>query len=139
VKSQLGEHPIVLFDGVCNFCNGAVIFIADRDRDARFRFASLQSPIAAELLEARGVELPPGDPDTLMLIEGGKVYDRSDAALRIARHLRVPVSFAAAFMVVPRSVRDAAYRFIAKNRYRWFGRSEQCRIPTPELRARFLS
>lgn len=139
VKSQLEEHPIVLFDGVCNFCNSTVLFIADRDRDAHLRFASLQSPISAELLAAHGIELPSGDPDTIVLIEDGKVYERSDAALRIARHLRAPVSFMAAFVIVPRSVRDAVYRLIAKNRYRWFGRSDQCRVPTPELRARFLS
>lgn len=135
----MSEQSVVLFDGVCNFCNGAVLFIADRDRAARFRFASLQSPIATELLAAHGLELPPGDPDTLMLIENRKVYDRSDAALRIARHLRGPVSLVAAFTIVPRPLRDAVYRLIAKNRYRWFGRSEQCRVPTPELRARFLS
>ncbi len=138
MKPQLEDHPIVLFDGVCNFCHSAVLFIADRDRDARLRFASLQSPISTELLAAYGIEPPPGDPDTLMLIENGKVYDRSDAALRIARHLRAPVNFVAMFLIVPRTLRDVAYRFIAKNRYRWFGRSEQCRVPTPELRARFL-
>jgi predicted DCC family thiol-disulfide oxidoreductase YuxK len=133
------EHPIVLFDGVCNLCNGTVTFLIDRDRRGVLRFASLQSPRAAELLRERGRTLPPGDPDTMLLVDGDRVHDRSTAALRIARHLGFPWSLAIVLFLVPRLLRDAVYRVIARNRYRWFGRSEQCRVPTPELRARFLT
>ena len=80
-----------------------------------------------------------GDPDSILLVQGGRVYERSDAALRIARGLRGAWKLFYAFIVVPRPIRDVVYRFIARNRYRWFGKSESCRMPTPELRARFLT
>lgn len=129
------SDPVVLFDGTCNLCNGAVQFIVDHERAPTLRFASLQSEAAAELL---GAPLPPGDPDSVVLVEDGATYTHSTAALRIARHLRAPYRWSVVFFVVPRLVRDAVYRFVAKNRYRWFGKSETCRVPTPELRARFL-
>ena len=130
---------LVLFDGVCNLCNGAVQFIIDRDRTTRFRFAALQSDRAAKIIEERGLTVRTDEPDSVMLIEDGKVYDRSDAALRIARELDGiwPVFYA--FIVVPRFLRDAVYKFIARHRYAWFGKTETCRVPTPELRARFLT
>ncbi len=134
---------IVLFDGVCNLCNGAVQFILDRDRAARFRFASLQSERGRAILREHGVPLPEGDPDTILLVEegpgGARVSSHSTAALRIARHLSFPWFLGYASIVAPRVVRDVVYRFIAKNRYRWFGKTNECRIPTPELRARMLS
>lgn len=129
--------PVVLFDGVCNLCDAAVLFIIDRDPDARFRFAALQSGAAARLLA--GLPRPEGgDPESVFLLEDGKLYDRSTAALRIARRLRWPWKLAYALVAVPRPLRDAAYRFVARRRYRWFGRRDACRVPTPELRARFL-
>lgn len=137
--SQTPPQSVVLFDGVCNFCNGAVNFIIDRDRAGRFRFAPLQSEVAAALLKQHGREVPAGDPDTLILVEDGKVYERSTAALRIARGLRMPWSLLYALIVVPRPLRDLFYRLFARNRYRLFGRSDACRMPTPELRARFLA
>jgi predicted DCC family thiol-disulfide oxidoreductase YuxK len=130
--------PVMLFDGVCNLCNASVNFVLDRDRDARLRFASLQSESARELLTARGVAAPEGDPDSMVLIEGDRVWVRSDAVLRVCRHLPWPWRAASVFLIVPRGLRDAVYRLIARNRYRWFGRSEVCRMPTPALRARFL-
>lgn len=134
---------VVLFDGVCNFCNGAVNFIIDRDPRGRFRFAALQSEAAQALLAAHGRTLPPGDPDTVILLETDergetRLYERSTAALHIAAGLRFPWNLLYALIVVPRPVRDFFYRLIAKNRYRWFGKRDACRIPTPELRARFL-
>ncbi len=132
-------RPVVLFDGVCNLCNGAVQFLVDRDPRARLRFASLQSARGAELLTAHGRAVPEGDPDTIVLIEDGVAYERSSAALRIARHLGGVWRLAYAFIVVPRPLRDLVYRFVAKNRYRWFGKTDECRVPTPELRARFLT
>lgn len=139
VTTPAPTPPVVLFDGVCNLCNGAVQFIVDRDPEGTFRFASLQSERAAALLGAHGLEAPEGDPDSVILIEDGRVHQSSGAALRIARHLRGPWKLFYAFVIVPRFLRDAVYRFIARNRYRWFGKSEQCRVPTPALRARFLA
>lgn len=132
------QGPVVLFDGVCNLCNASVNLFIDMDRDARLRFASLQSEAARDLLRARGVPAPEGDPESILLVEGARVWDRSDAVLRLSRHLPAPWRWGAVFIVVPRALRDAVYKLIARNRYRWFGRSEVCRMPTPELRARFL-
>ena len=132
-----GEHPLVLFDGTCNLCHGAVQFIIRRDSQARFRFASLQSPAAARLLAslARSEPLP----DSMVLLtRDGRVHLHSGAALRIARRLRFPWFLAAVFLVVPPLLRDALYRWIARNRHRWFGRRDACLLPTADLRARFL-
>jgi predicted DCC family thiol-disulfide oxidoreductase YuxK len=129
--------PIVLFDGHCNFCNGVVNFLIDRDRRAALRFAALQSPAGRRLLAERGIVMP-DEPDTMVLIDGPRTLIRSDAALATTRHLRWPWPLARAAVVVPRFIRDAVYSLVARNRYRWFGRSDACRVPTPELRARFL-
>lgn len=131
------EGPILLFDGVCNFCNGAVNFILDHDPSGRFRFASLQSDVGKELLRAHGLgDLPLS---TMVLIDGGKAYLDSEGVLRTAQRLGGPFTLLVPFLLVPRRLRDAAYRAFARQRYRLFGRSEMCRVPTPELRARFLS
>ncbi len=131
-------HPVVLFDGVCNLCQGSVQFLLKRDTRGRLRFASLQSDPGRALLAARGVSLPEGDPDSIQLVEGSRVYTHSDAILRIARHLPGVWKIGALGLVLPRFVRDAVYRWVARNRYRWFGRTEECWLPTPALRARFL-
>ena len=130
---------IVLFDGVCNFCNASVQFIIDRDPAQRFRFAPLQSDVAKDLLRAHGVTPPVGDPDTIILVDGDRVHMRSGAALRIAGQLAGAWRILAIFLVVPWFLRDLGYLIIAKNRYRFFGKSDTCRIPTPEFRARFLA
>jgi predicted DCC family thiol-disulfide oxidoreductase YuxK len=133
----MSDGPIVLFDGVCNLCHGVVHFVIthERDREPKLRFASLESEVARTLLRGRA----DAEPDTIVLVEGGEAFTHSTAALRIARHLRPPLSWAFAFIIVPRAVRDALYRFIARHRYRWFGRKETCPLPTPELEARFLA
>ena len=128
--------PIVLFDGVCNLCNGSVQFLLKRDPEGRFRFAALQSDAGRSLLAEHGL-----DPDALssvVLIEDGKVWKESSAALRIARHLPGAWKLLRVFAAVPRPLRDAVYRWIARNRYRWFGKTESCWLPTPDLKARFL-
>ena len=127
---------IVLFDGVCNLCNGFVQFVIARDPQARFQFATLQSETARRLIEQYGV--PDLLPDAVVLVEGGRLYTRSTAALRIARQLTFPWPLTAGCFVVPQPLRDWAYGLIARRRYRWFGRRETCMVPTPELRARFL-
>ena len=130
------KHAVVLFDGVCNLCNGAVNFIIDRDPDAYFRFAPLQSDVAQRLLTE--TDAADATLDTIVLVEDGTAYVRSTAALRIARRLSGPWPLLYAFLVVPRPLRDAVYDWIAEHRYRWFGRREECRLPTPDLKDRFL-
>jgi predicted DCC family thiol-disulfide oxidoreductase YuxK len=139
LRAAQDERPILLFDGVCNLCNRTVQFVIDRDPAGVVRFAPLQSDAARRVLAARGRAAPEGELDSVLLVEGARVYERSDAALRVARRLRGGWPLLYAFIVVPRSARDLVYRFVAKHRYRWFGRTEACRVPTPEVRARFLS
>ena len=129
--------PVILFDGVCNLCNASVLFIIDRDPRGHFAFAPLQSDYAAAQLREHGRQ---GDGlTTVILIEDGQVYDRSSAALRIARRLSGLWPLLSVFRIVPRPLRDLAYDWLARHRYRWFGRTEACRLPTPELRTRFLA
>ena len=132
-------HAIVLFDGVCNLCNGSVLFIIDRDGSAYFRFAALQSEAARRVLAGLGRTPRDGDPESIILVEGDRMYEQSSAALRIVRRLRGAWKLLYAFVIVPRPLRDVVYRFVARHRYRWFGRTSECRVPTPELRERFLS
>lgn len=136
----IAEQPtIVLFDGTCNLCSGAVRFLVARDPHARFRFAALQSEAARKACAAAGHRLPAADaPSTIVVIDRGRALERSDAALAIARRMPFPWPLLGAFRALPRGLRDAMYRFVARNRHRWFGRTEACMVPTPELRARFL-
>ncbi|HVE12213.1 MAG TPA: thiol-disulfide oxidoreductase DCC family protein [Elusimicrobiota bacterium] len=129
------EGPLLLFDGVCNLCEGWVRFVLARDRGARFRFAAFQSKAGAELAARFGLG---GALETMALVEDGACSARSTAALRILRDLGWPWALLYAFIVVPRPLRDAVYDWVARNRYRWFGKKESCLIPTPEIRARFL-
>jgi predicted DCC family thiol-disulfide oxidoreductase YuxK len=129
---------IVLFDGVCNLCSGTVRFIVERDRDAYFRFASIQSEAGAELMRAHGLEVPEGDPTSIVVVDDGRPLQRSDAALAIAKHLKMPWKLLYAAVIIPRFLRDAVYDLVARNRYRVFGKKDVCMVPTPELRARFL-
>jgi predicted DCC family thiol-disulfide oxidoreductase YuxK len=135
--------PVVLFDGVCNLCNRAVDFILTHERDCgpKLRFAPLQSDVGRALLEGvSGAEAAraSAEPDTIVLVEGGEASTYSTAALRIARHLRPPFGWAFVLLAVPRPIRDAVYRFVARRRYKWFGKTATCRVPTPELAGRFL-
>lgn len=127
---------IVLFDGVCNFCNGAVNWVIERDPADYFKFAALQST-AGETLTARfGIDRL--ETDSVILVENDKVYTYSTAALRIARKLDGIWSWTYIFIAIPKPVRDILYKVFAKYRYRLFGKREQCMLPTPELRSRFL-
>jgi predicted DCC family thiol-disulfide oxidoreductase YuxK len=126
----------ILFDGVCNLCNGFVQFVIARDPKAHFRFAALSSDAAVRLLREAGVAGP--IPDSMVLVEDGRAYFRSDAPLRVARRLAFPWPMVSVFLIVPRFIRDRAYDAIAARRYRWFGRQDACLLPTPELRNRFL-
>lgn len=136
VQPMSPSPSIILFDGVCNLCNASVNFVIDRDPAAHFRFGALQSEGGRALLAAHDV--PDTWLDSIVLIEGDRVYTASDAALRIARRLPGAWSLLWVFRVVPRPIRDAVYNWIARNRYRWFGRQDSCRMPTPDLAARFI-
>jgi predicted DCC family thiol-disulfide oxidoreductase YuxK len=131
------SHAVVLFDGVCNFCNRSVNWIIRRDKGGYFRFASLQSDAGAALQERHGLD--PSALDTLVLIEGGRVYVKSTAALRILRRIRSPWRALSFVTAVPRPVRDFAYDWFARRRYRWFGKREECMVPPASVRERFLA
>ena len=126
---------IILFDGICNFCNDSVNFIIRRDSDERFKFAPLQSEIGQELREKYRIA---PDVDSIVLIEDGMAFTHSTAGLRIAKSLGGILSLAYVFIILPGFIRDFFYRTFAKNRYRLFGKKEVCMIPTPEVRKRFL-
>ena len=129
------SFSLVLFDGVCNFCNASVNFVIAHDPAARFKFAALQSEVGQKYLAVFGQQKP--DFDSVLLIENGQMYQRSEAALRIARHL-AGWRWVWAFRFVPLFLRDAVYGLIAKNRYQIFGKSDTCRIPTEAEKNRFV-
>lgn len=130
------QGGIVLFDGTCAFCERAVIFIASRDPDAYFRFGASQTPQAEALLMPYGVSRETAR--SIILIEGGQVYLRSTATLRIAAHLTPPWSWARIFLWIPVPIRDAVYRVVAAIRHRIAGKSNACEIPPAEIRARMI-
>jgi predicted DCC family thiol-disulfide oxidoreductase YuxK len=131
------EHPVVLFDGVCNFCNASVNFLIRQDKKNVFRFAPLQSEYGQKLLET--YQLPKKQLDSFVLIDNGKVYKSSNAGLRLYGKLPWYWKWTQLFWIVPRFIRDGVYNLIARNRYRWFGKKDSCMIPTPSVRNRFLS
>ena len=133
--SVKGEPATILFDGVCNLCNASVDFILKRDPHHHFRFASLQSQAASAKLAALGAT---ASLESILLLENGVLYRESTAALRIARRLSGLWFVLYVLILVPRFLRDPVYRVIARNRYRWFGKKETCRIPTEQERALFL-
>ncbi len=130
-------HPILLFDGVCNLCNGLVKFIIKRDQRASIRFAPLQSDAGKSLLTKFG--LSPDEIDSVVYIYGGQVFLRSSAVLRLLKDLGGGWKLFYVFIIIPPIVRDLFYNIIASTRYRIFGRSESCMVPTKEIEGRFLS
>jgi len=132
----LENKLIILFDGVCNLCNNSVQFIIKRDLKKRFLFTSLQSDAARDILLQ--FQLENSELDSIIFIENGKIYQKSDAILKIVKHLNGIWKISYAFIIIPKIIRDYVYTTIAKNRYRWFGKREVCMIPTKELQMRFL-
>jgi len=128
--------PVLLFDGVCTLCDRSVQFVLDRDRAGVIQFASLQSAVGQRLTARCGIDT--AAVDSLVFVDGGGCHVRSEAALRVAGYLTPPWRWGAVARVIPRGMRDRAYDWIARHRYRWFGTREACRIPTPEVRGRFL-
>jgi len=130
------DKSIILYDGVCHLCNGFVHFILKRDPAKRFQFGYLQSAAAREKLSTH---IKSADVlDSVVLLENGRLFSKSTAALRIARHLRGGWSLFYVFILVPAFIRDAIYQFVSRRRYRWFGKSEACLLPGPEYRDRFI-
>ena len=129
-------HSIILFDGVCNLCNGAVNFVIKRDPGNVFKFTPLQEKQGVLLLKKHAIDAQ--ELDSIVLVENKKVYTKSSAALRIARKMSNLWPLFFVLLIIPRFIRDGVYDFIAKNRYKWFGKKEQCIIPTPGLREKFL-
>ena len=130
------DRPILIFDGVCELCNASVDFIMKREKRPDLLFTANQNRAGNALLKKFGED--PDSVSTVFLVKDGKLYQRSTAALKLARMLRFPWNLAYGFIIVPRFLRDPIYKLIANNRYRWFGKKETCRIPTPEEIARFL-
>lgn len=139
IKGKLpdSEQPVLLFDGVCNLCNGFVQMIIKRDKKGVFRFASLQSGTGQEVL-AYIKEQTGTVPDSLVLIYKGKYYIKSDAAIKTAQILGGSWKLLTAGFIFPKGFRNSVYDLVARNRYKWFGKEDECMIPTPELKARFL-
>lgn len=129
-------QPIVLFDGVCNLCEGVVRFAIRRDREGVFHFAPLQSEAGERLLEEHGLETL--ELSTFVVIEADRHWLRSDAALELVRRLPAPWRWLAWLSLLPRALRDPVYEFVARNRYRWFGRKDACMVPSAEVAKRFL-
>jgi predicted DCC family thiol-disulfide oxidoreductase YuxK len=129
-------QAVIFFDGVCNLCNGAIQFIIKRDKQETFRFSALQSNYAKEILP--NYFSTTKQTDSIILLQNGKIYQQSTAALKIARRLSGLWPAVYIFIIVPKFIRDAVYHYIAKNRYRWFGKQESCWVPTPELKDKFL-
>ena len=137
-KQPPEPQSLVLFDGVCNLCNAAVQWLIARDSELRLRYASLQSEAARAALHAAGVEDPVALGDSIVFVDGSGVHVRSSAVIWIGAKLGFPYSLGKVTLLVPRPLRDAVYKYVARNRYRWFGRRAACMRPTPELASLFL-
>ncbi|HAN77513.1 MAG TPA: thiol-disulfide oxidoreductase [Bacteroidales bacterium] len=129
------QNPVVLFDGVCNLCNSSVQFIIRHDSENRFKFAALQSEIANQIFEQLMLEKP--TVDSIILVENGNIYTQSDAVLRIGKLLNIYTYALKLYAALPAKFRNFLYALVAKNRYFFFGKQNQCTIPTPELKQRF--
>ena len=130
------DKKIILFDGVCNLCNSSVTFVIQRDKKDLFRFAALQDPAGQELIKKHQIDT--SKTDSIILIDGDRAYVKSTAALKVARHLGGGYPLLYGFMIIPYFIRNLLYDYVARNRYKWYGKKESCMIPTPELKSKFL-
>lgn len=131
------NKKIILFDGVCNLCNSSVQYVINHDKNDIFRFVALQSELGQKILKHIGIS--PDKIDSIVLYEPGKAYYyKSTAALEIAKYLGGIFTYGTVFKIIPTPIRNILYDYIAKNRYKWYGKQESCMIPTPELKAKFL-
>lgn len=135
---ELKHKKIILFDGVCNLCNSSVQYVIKRDKKDIFRFAALQSEIGQKLLQERGIDT--SEVDSIILIAPGiSYYTKSDAALKIMNAFGGAWRLLTVFTWIPKGLRDIVYDYVAKNRYKWYGKKDACMVPTPELKAKFLA
>lgn len=132
-----GNKKIILFDGICNLCSSSVQFIIKRDKKNQFLFGSLQGQTGQQYLRKFGI--PSGEFNSFMLVEDDHLYTRSTGVLRMLKQLGGAWSLLYIFIIIPRFIRDALYKLVARNRYKWFGKKEECWIPTPALKAKFLA
>jgi predicted DCC family thiol-disulfide oxidoreductase YuxK len=130
------QHPVILYDGVCNLCNGIVQFVIKRDKKQLFKFASLQSAFGEAVLQKH--HLSGTGFNSFILLQNGKVYTKSTGALMVAGQLSGAWSLLGLFRIIPSFIRDRFYDIIAKNRYKWFGKEDTCTVPSPELKIRFF-
>ncbi len=129
------SYSVILFDGYCNLCSRSVQFVLKHDRKAKFRFASLQSEYGKTMLQKH--QLPTQSFGTFVLVEDDKIHFKSTAALRVVKSLSGMWPVLYIFIIVPRFIRDAVYGFVARNRYKWFGKRDSCWLPKPEWKERF--
>lgn len=133
----MGNEPIILFDGICNFCNSAINFTIKRDKKKQIKFAPLQSEAGQKLLKE--YKLPVNEFESFVFIVNNKVFTKSTAALTVCKYLKGAWPLCYSFILVPGFIRNAVYDLVARNRYKWFGSKDTCMIPTPDIRARFLT
>ena len=131
------KQPVILFDGVCNLCSGAVQFIIKHDKKNQFQFASLQSGFGQKILSENNLSTT--DLSSFILLEDGRIYTKSSGALRVVKKLNAAWPLLYGFIIVPPFIRNAIYNWVAGNRYKWFGKKEACWLPTPDLKARFIN
>ena len=133
----MSAPSIILFDGICNLCNSSVQYVIKHDPAGSFKFASLQSDAGKDLL--RQYDLPENNLNSFVLIQDNKAYTQSTAALKVSKRLKGPIRLLYGFIIVPAFIRNGVYKLIANKRYKWFGKSDECMIPGPSLKERFLN
>ena len=131
------NKQLILFDGVCNLCNSSVLYVIKRDKENRFLFAPLQSETGKAIIKKYNIDTTKVD-SILLYSEDKGIKIKSSAALHIAKHLGFPQNLLSIFFIIPTPIRNWVYNYIAKNRYKWYGKKNACMIPTPELKAKFL-
>lgn len=132
------DKELILFDGVCNLCNSSVLYVIKRDKKNTFLFAPLQSKIGQTVINEFNIDTEKTDSILLYQPKERKIYQKSNAALRVAKKLSFPTNLLAVFLIIPAFIRDWFYNYVARNRYKWYGKKDACMIPTPELKMKFL-
>ncbi len=138
IKEVPKDKQLILFDGVCNLCNYSVLYVIKRDKKDVFLFAPLQSNIGEEIITAFNIDTQNTDSIILYNPKTNTITSKSSAALHIAKHLGFPSNLMVIFFIVPSFIRNWVYNYVAKNRYKWYGKKDSCMIPTPELQSKFM-
>lgn len=136
MRAQKDNHPIIMFDGICNLCNHLIQFVIKRDPNGIFKFLSLQSDLARSIMSSHN--LTNKQLDSIILIDKNQIFTESTAILHILNKLTGPIKLLIPLWIIPKLIRDKGYRFIAKNRYKWFGKKSACMIPTQDIKNRFI-